>query len=273
MIKIFLSVRNRLAITKKCIVALRKHSKIPLQIYVYNNLTDYKLDEHFAYFYKLLNKGIISQLTFNTERSTFGAFSKASACNQFGLLHEQDPNKKKIFFLLFLDNDIILHPDWDTTLVQAWRDVKKIGLNNVKVIGQLPGGIKSKTPLKQKIAGVEAKIGKLGGSALWSVQTNFFDQIGYLNISKLIGHNKKHDQHYWNLLDRATKGESYILGLKKSLGLHAGKYAGSVCNRLTVNNNDTETIKFKKAEKEIQNMSFDEFYKKIKNDKSLVNTW
>ena len=55
MIKIFLTVRNRLAITKKCIQAIHKHSTMPYQLYVYNNQTNYKLDEHFEYFYELFN--------------------------------------------------------------------------------------------------------------------------------------------------------------------------------------------------------------------------
>ncbi len=47
MYKIMLTVRNRLSVTKKAIHALKYHSKIPHQIYIYDNLTNYKLDEHF----------------------------------------------------------------------------------------------------------------------------------------------------------------------------------------------------------------------------------
>jgi len=49
MIKICLTVRNRLALTKKCLLSLKKHSVVPHQIYVYDNLTNYKLDEHFEF--------------------------------------------------------------------------------------------------------------------------------------------------------------------------------------------------------------------------------
>jgi hypothetical protein len=50
MIKIFISVRNRLAITKKCIESLILHSEIPHRIYVYDNATNYRLEDHFLFF-------------------------------------------------------------------------------------------------------------------------------------------------------------------------------------------------------------------------------
>jgi hypothetical protein len=98
MIKIFLTVRNRLAITKKCIEALKKHSTIRHQLYVYNNQTNHLLEEHFKYFYKLYSRGLVSQVSFTSDDSNFNAFSKASTCNFFGSQHEHDPNKDKYNF-------------------------------------------------------------------------------------------------------------------------------------------------------------------------------
>ena len=144
MIKIFLTVRNRFGITVKCLESIRRHTVNPYQIYLYNNQTNYKIEEHFKYLCKLYSKGLITQITFNTDDSTFNAFSKASACNMFGLQHEQDPHKNEYDFLLMLDNDIILTPGWDTHLKTAWKYVEKNKLKHVKVVGQLPGGIKSK---------------------------------------------------------------------------------------------------------------------------------
>ena len=83
MIKIFLTVRNRLAITKKCIKAIQKHSTMPYQLYVYDNQTNHRLKEHFEYFADLYEKGLVSQVTFNTNASTFNAFSKAASNNMF----------------------------------------------------------------------------------------------------------------------------------------------------------------------------------------------
>jgi hypothetical protein len=84
MIKICITVRNRLAITKKCLEAIKRHSILSHQIYVYDNNTDYLLNEHFKYFQKLYKKREISQITFTTIESTFNAFSKAVAFNIFG---------------------------------------------------------------------------------------------------------------------------------------------------------------------------------------------
>ncbi len=98
MIKIFLSVRNRLAITVKCIEALKKHSTLPYQLYVYDNETRHLVDEHFMYFHQMYKERQIAQITFTTQQSTFNAFSKASTCNFFGQQHEMDPKKHKYIF-------------------------------------------------------------------------------------------------------------------------------------------------------------------------------
>lgn len=276
MIKIFLTVRNRLGITVKCLEAIRRHTTVPYQIYVYNNQTNYLIGEHFKYFCKLYTKGLITQITFNTNDSTFNAFSKASACNMFGLQHEQDPKKKDYEFLLMLDNDIILTPKWNKHLSNAWNFVNKNNLKNIKVIGQLPGGIKSRTErytINDKLNGVA---GHLGGSGLWSVQTDFFTDVGILDLKQLVGHNKMHDQHYWRLLHKATGGKSYIMGINQKLGIHCGRLCGSICNTLTrqrCTDKALEHIKFSESDENIKKMDFDTFYQKILDETGLIKDW
>lgn len=277
MIKIFITVRNRLAITKKCIHALKTHSVIPHSIYVYNNATNYLIENHFAYFCKMYKEGYIDQVCFTTEKSTFKAFSKASTCNFFGKQHELDPNKDKYKFLVMLDNDIIVTPEWDKKLLSAWEYIQTNKVNHIKVIGQLPGGIKNKTSTAYKITDeINGKDGKNGGSGLWSVRPDFFSDVGFLDLPRLVNLHKKHDQLYWILLERASKGKPYILGLDHKLGIHCGKSSGSVCNTLTrniKNSNKNELIKFEQTEKEISDMSFEDFYTKIENDQSLIRDW
>jgi len=275
MIKIFLSVRNRLAITKKCIYALKEHSTIEHKIYVYDNSTNYLLKEHFDYFYTMYEKKFISQITFTSENSTFNTFSKAATCNFFGNQHNEDPLKDKYDFLVILDNDIIVTPGWDSKIHEAWSYVAKNKLNHIKIIGQLPGGIKNKIE-KHKIGDMDCRAGKLGGSGLWAIRTNFFNDIGFLNLKQLINHNKKHDQTYWGMLEKKTNGKPYILGLQHKLGVHCGKYAGSVCNKLTKIKDKKErdkAIHFKNAEEGIAKISFKDFYNEIINDKQLLNDW
>lgn len=273
MYKIFLTVRNRLEITKKCIQALYKHSTMKFQLYCYDNLTNYRLDDHFIYFYNLYKHGLISQISFLTKESTFNAFSKAVAINQFGLNHNQDPEKDKYDFLLMIDNDIIMTPEFDKILLNSWKEVKKKKLDNIFVISQLPGGIKYTKDIVGGINGFEARQGKLGGGGIMCVQPNFFEEVGFLPISKLVGLNKKSDQIYWTLMDRKSKGLPYILGLKHKLGIHAATLAGgSVCNVLTKERNEKralEKIKYEEGENLIKNMSFEEFFKHIQQEKYL----
>ena len=276
MIKIFLSVRNRLAITKKCIHAIKEHSRIPNSIYVYDNASNYMVENHFSYFCKMYMKGYVDQICFTTEKTTFNAFSKASTCNFFGQQHEQDPQKDTYEFVVMLDNDIIVTPEWDMQLRAAWKYVRKNKLSDIKAIGQLPGGIKHKGALIKINDDIQACTGKLGGSGLWSVRNDFFRDVGFLDLRRLVNHDKKHDQFYWQLMDRKTNGKPYIMGLKKKLGIHCGRPAGSVCNVLTrhrSNKNRKELIKFEGAEEKIASTPFKEFFESIKSDKYLIGDW
>ena len=276
MIKIFMSVRNRLAITKKAIEALKRHSTRPHQIYVYDNNTNYLVAKHYAYFCEQYISGGITQVTFTTKASTFGAFSKAAAFNFFGKQHQQDPKKHKYEMLLCLDNDILVMPEWDKNLLEAWKYVEEHNMKNIKVIGQLPGGIKN---VKEKLdinGKFNAKTGTLGGSGLWSMRPNFFSDVGTLDLQALVGHDKKHDQHYWKLMQQRTGQKPYIMGIGVKLGVHCGKMAGSVCNRLTRNKGRKDVDKlicFEEAEVDIDKMSFEEFFKMVVNDDQLIRDW
>jgi len=275
MYKVFITVRNRLALTCKCLTALKKHSKMEHQVYVYENLTSTKIQEHFMYWSILYEKGLIDQVTFTSKESTFNSFSKAVACNMFGQQHQMDPNKNKYDFLVFLDNDIIVTPGWDEIIHQAWHDIRRSGLQNVRVVGQCPGGIKYKEEFKGNIANRKSVIGKLGGSAFWCVLPNFFETVGFLDVKFLVGQNKKHDQHYWSLLEKSSGGKPYILGLREKLAIHVGgKFAPSICNILTKSNPaDVDKLELDQSEEMINNMSFDEFYSMVLNDKDLSNNW
>ncbi len=270
MIKIFISVRNRIAITQKCITAIKRHSKVKHQIYIYDNASNHLLKDHFLYFYNLYYSGQISQVTFTTETSTFKAFSKASTCNFFGQQHEQDPNKDKYDYLVMLDNDIIVAPDWDVKLLTAWKYVTKHNMKTIKVIGQRPGGIKHLDAKVYEIGkNLNGRIGSLGGSGLWAVRPNFFRDVGFLDLKRLVGQDKKHDQLYWQLMSKASGGKPYIMGLVTKLGYHCGPMAGSVCNRLSRNRNAPDkrkVIKFEENENRISSLDFDTFYKKISTE-------
>lgn len=273
-----MTVRNRLATTCKSIAALKRHSVIPHQIYIYDNSTNYKIQEHFIYWSMLYERGLISQITFTSNESTFNAFSKASTCNFFGSQHEHDPKKDEYDFLLFLDNDIIVTPGFDEVLCKAWKDVNALKLNNVKIIGQLPGGIKCKVNLDHLIGGVKACLGTHGGSGFWSVRPNFFKEIGFLDLKHFQNLHKRHDIEYWYKISQYTQGKEYILGLQHKLCIHTGKISGSICNILSGNRffSDKEKedlIKLEESEKIIDQMSFDEFYNLVSNDEDMIKDW
>lgn len=263
-IKIFLTCRNRFEMTKKCIEAIKKHSKIPHQLYIYDNLTNYRVEDHWGYFCGLYKKNLITKYVVNTNESTFNAFSKAVASNEFGYLHIMDPNWEKYAFLVFLDNDVLVLPEWDVTIKRAWEDVQALNLKDIKVIEQaMHGGIKGHSVYPRPIGGVEAITGKLGGSGFWTTRSNFFKEVGFLDISKLVGYNKKHDQNYWQTMNKLTSGKPYIMGLRKWLIYHCGtSVAPSICNELTRNRNND--ITFKESDEKIKTMNLEQLLEFVK---------
>lgn len=279
MIKIFMTVRNRLAITKKAIQAIEKHTELPYQLYVYNNQTNYKVEDHWKFFNELYQQGRVTQVTFNTDESTFNAFSKAASWNMFGLQHEMDPQKNKYDFLLCLDNDVLVLPKWDLRVKTTWDYISKNKMKNIKIVGSLPGGIKHRVStvniIYEKLWG---RLGRLGGSGFWTVRPNFFTDVGFLPIQQLVGHNKKHDQLTWVMCEKATGGREYILGMNPKLAIHVGSKVGSVCNRLTRNirmkkEQKLNSIKFEQQEETIEAISFDDFYNACINDEQLIRGW
>lgn len=265
MIKIAVTVRNRLGMTKKCIEALIQNSTIPHQIYIYDNLTDYRLDDHFNFYHKLLKTKLIHQVTFNTAESCFNAFSKAVSLNQFGMNHEQDPNKNECEMLVTIDNDIIVMPGWDSILIKAFQDVKKQKIKTVYVIGQFrEGAMKYGHILDKEIGGYKAYHGQLGGSCLWASKPDFYEKVGYLDLKPLQGFNKKHDQHYWQKMEKLTNGKPYILGLDAPLFL-MGTMAGSICNIIGFNNNPDKIkqAQHREKDKKIESINFKDFYEML----------
>ena len=260
MIKIAMSVRNRLAVTKKSIESLYRHTETEFQLYIYDNRTNYKLKEHFEFFWKMYEEGMIHQITFNTKESVFNAFDKAAALNCFGHNHTQDPNRKKYDFLLFLDNDMLVMPGWDKMIKAGWNYVNRRNMKHVKIISQYPGGIKNANPQIHKINGKKAVVGRLGGSGFWSVRPDFYQDVGFLNLTNLVGFAKKHDQEYWKLLSKHNR--EYIMGITANMVLHTGTLAGSICNVIGygTNKEKEKKIRFKKEEEKIESMTFDEYY-------------
>ena len=267
MIKIFMSVRNRLEITKKAIEALERHTDGKFSLYVYDNLTDHNIGKHFEYYHKKFEEGVIDQICFTTKRSTFNAFSKATSSNMFGAQHMMDPQKDNYEFILMMDNDIIVTPGWDTMLKKAWKDVEKFKMNYIKIVGQIPNGVVQRKDIMEKIAGLKTQVGTFGGSGFWSVRPNFYIDVGLLNLKQMVGMNKKHDQHYWKLLFDSAKTHGYALCIDHILFYHAKHAVGSVCNTLTTQRNPTKGMQqINNEDDKLASMSFEDFYKTISNE-------
>ena len=269
MIKIAVTVRNRLAITKKCIEAVQRHTKNDYSIYIFDNLTNYRFSDHVDYFQSLFQEGQIDYFSFLNEKSTFNAFSKAVSLNFFGHMCQEDPSSETDMIVL-LDNDIIVREGWDEIVLASWKKIVQFHIDDVFIVTQHPGGVTVFGEIFLNVDSVSrAFIGYQGGSGFWCLRPDFFDKVGFLDLKMLVNLNKKHDQMYWRKLYHINGGRPYIVSLMAPLAFHCGKIAGSVCNSLTRYNNDTSKIAFREEDNFIESMSFDDFYTYIQNDEEL----
>ena len=265
-----------MAITKKCIEALERFSTLEHHIYVYDNLTTHKLWEHADYFARLLESKVISQVTFNSADSTFNAFSKIVSCNQFGRSHEEDPRKDEYKYLMIMDNDIIVKPGWDIIFKEAWSYVNKSPLlrKHIKIISQLPGGFLQCKRYSRKIASYEAYTCIGGASSFWSIRSNFFRDVGFLDIKESIGQSKFHDFKYREILDRNNKDAKigYGLALDAPMAFHVGGIYGSICDMLHIGNGDRiKGAEFKEDERVVSSLTLDDLIDKYANNSLCIN--
>jgi len=262
LIKIFLTCRNRFHLTRFCIQALYKFTHQPFQLYVYDNLTDYLVRDHWGFFCSLYEKGLITKYVANTRHSTFGCFSKAVAWNEFGHIHMMDPLWDTTDFLLCLDNDILVTDGWDLVVSSIWSSLKESEwYKYIHVVTQWYGsklGQKNKTELN----GYTCHLGTHTGSGFWAVKPTFFLDVGFLDITKFIGLNKKHDQFYWQMMLEKNQGLPYICGVEHMLFYNCGWWGTkSLCNTLTVC--PDSDVSFSEEEDKLSQMTFSEFYSAV----------
>lgn len=232
------TVRNRFQLTKYTLEQLFKSvdfDKWRMDIFLYDNLSEFDMEERGAWYGKLLKEKWLTQVTFNTAASTDKAFSKAAANNQFADLHMNSLNRKKIKYLIMMDNDMLCFPGWLDVFDKAWDDIKSVPTlkDEIVVVTQYPGGVMGREIVQ--INGTNYHRGTSGGSGLWVVKNNFYHKIGKLNLGPLVGKNKAHDQRYWYRIQRKTGVYKYAIAVPCKKVLHLGGIVGSVCNSLHKN--------------------------------------
>ena len=232
------TVRNRLQMTKYTLEQLFRSVNFnnwELEIFLYDNLSEFDMEERAQYYGKLLRERWLTQVTFNTKGSTDNAFSKAAANNQFADFHMNSLDKRSIRYLIMMDNDMLCLPGWLEQFDKAWKDVRSDPKlkKEISIVTQHPGGVMGRK--RFSINGTEYTRGTSGGSGLWIVKNDFYDRIGKLNLAKLVGKNKAHDQHYWYRIQRKTGVYNYAVTVFCQKVLHLGGICGSVCNSLHQN--------------------------------------
>ena len=237
-VRIMFTVRNRLEMTKYTLENLFRSINFnnwKVEIFLYDNLSDLDMEERACYYAKLLKERWLAQVTFNTKLSTDNAFSKAAANNQFADFHMNSLDRKEIRYLIMMDNDMLCLPGWLDSFDKAWKDVRSVPIlkKEISVVTQHPGGVMGREIVQ--INGIAYRKGTSGGSGLWIVKNDFYNKIGKLNLTHLVGKNKAHDQRYWYKIQRKTGVYKYAIAAPVQKVLHLGGICGSVCNCLHKN--------------------------------------
>lgn len=274
-IAVFMTVRNRLSLSEKCIEALYKNTSSDIHLFVFDNCTTHNIDGHFTYFSYLYKQGKLQKYVVNTLISTFNAFSKAMSFNEFGVYIESLPDKSIYDFLLCLDNDMILvEKDWDLIIKEAMEATSK-KIPTLEIWAQYPGGCSGHDytiPIKGQDTTI--RLGINSGSGFWCIKPDFFSRVGLIEPELLVGINKRHDIELWSKLNELHKGKPYVCAIKIPMALHFSYFNGkdlSICK--PTRNDPSKEIIHHDVEKLVNSMSYEEFIEFIKKDEELFSQW
>lgn len=271
-IAVFITVRNRLAITKKCIESLYLNTNRPIHLFVFDNCMSTRLDEHFIYFCNLYKVGRLQKYVVNTVTSTYNAFSKAMSFNEFGLFIESHPNKNEYEWLLCLDNDmIIIQKGWDDYIASMFNEVDKHEGNTIQIVTQYPGGVSGSDHM---FGNIKVRVGVNGGSGFWNIRPDFFSKVGLLEPEPLLGISKRHDIHYWEKLNKFSRGQPYTVAIDLPLALHVAYCNGmdlSVCK--AIRNDHASNVDFESFDALVEGLQYDDFLEWIKRDEDVFRRW
>ena len=267
MIKVFLSVRNRLGLTKQCLEALRRYTKAPLEIYVFDNLTEPRLlAEHAAFFADKILRGEIAQYVINTAASTHGSFSLCAAATQFADQYARDA-RGTCKMILQLDNDVIVEGGWDSSVRLIWDAVKKAGIDTVQYVSPFVWG-SHKTDVM--VGEVPVCVGLMGGSAFMAMQPDFYSTIGMPEPRLLRGKCKGYDRWLgWHI--EAKIPESYAATADLPLATHCGPLVASICNRLH-NGEEAYSPEIEEHDRAIGEMSFEDFREMVAGSRECARS-
>lgn len=274
-ILVFMNTRNRIATVQKTIEALFTYTKHPVSLFVWDNCTQVKIEEHFTYFGKLYAEGKLKKYTVNSLESTYNAFGKVSAWNDLCLFLEAHPNKNMYEFVICIDDDICVIERGYDLIIQEAMELAEQQVPSIMIIGQSPGGISGRDEII-KLGGKEVKVrvGTGGGSGLWCFRPDLFSKIGALDIEPFVGISKRQDITVWGQLNAYTDGKPYILGIDLPLALHTSFDNGvdmSICKK--ARNEPSMIVDYPDYDAKISNMTFDEYITFIKKDIELLRKW
>lgn len=271
-IAVMITVRNRLALTKKCIQTLYKSTRRPIHLFVYDNCTSYKIKEHFDYFSELYETGVLQKYVVNTFESTYNAFSKVVAFNEFGRTILENPIANRYEFLVLLDNDMMMVKDnWDDIIIDMWRgiDSEEELRDMIHIVTQWPNGCTSAQTGEFHIGDENYKLqlGYTSGSCFWCFRDSFFKKVGFLNPNNVVGQNKKHDQLYWHKMRAINNHKPYILAVEEDLVVTYDNYKDinlSICDPSQFD--PQKEITFKEVDDTIDKMPYDSFMNLLRNN-------
>ena len=182
--KICLTIRNRLAYTKKTIQSLRENTpREEYELYIFGNMSDRELEEQWTYLRRLYQRKHVDGIVINTETSTMGRWSKSWAINQCIRLCELQDNASRHWeWLVIIDNDMVIRKPWLDTAKKVYMEAKSKYPSVMVCSPWDDPNPEHPVVAKENYAGVPVKIKRGNGAGCWLVHREFLTKIGLAKI-------------------------------------------------------------------------------------------
>ncbi len=226
-VKLFVSVRDRLDITKQTIDDLHNGGE-PVDIFVFDDSSSVDRAAVFNYYAQATNDGKISMVVANTEGTTGGyPWGKSVMIAQFAKLMELHGSDNNDAIYGIIDNDQRFAPGWLTIMRSLLEAAEERWHDRVAVVSPRTEAV-HKTIASTVLNNKKVELKYCVGACSWLFRPTFFTRYGlpdlYWQADSACGHAGAEDWYYSSIFEKL---HHYIVALKTPLAFDNNKSSHS----------------------------------------------
>lgn len=222
-VKLFVSVRDRLNITKQTINDLHNGGE-PVDIFVFDDRSSTERKELFKYYEESIANGKINMVVANTDSTTGNyPWGKSVMIAQFAKLMQlyNTPVENGIYGII--DNDQRLSPGWLVTMRQLLEKAEKRWPDRVAVVSPRTEAVHP-TVATTVIDNKKVELKYCVGACSWLFRPNFFKKYGLPDLNwKKDSHEGHAGAEDWYYSEIFEKLDHYIVSLKSPIAFDNAK--------------------------------------------------